>query len=285
MSKSEGMDWAKLSPETRAMLEKAATMVQPIRCTLVVGVDESAMDGVGKPILCGKPMLGEFGCPEKFDWGGRHGNEGNPQRDMKFADFSVIDALPPATGSSLNLDGLEEVNQGRGYVAHPVTDGGVGSGGRRKIVIVDGEIAGAVLGFLPKKFVVCYEGLLDKAYGERRLDASGSMGGDKGEGRVKARKTSGRTSSSSVDKTLAASGGGKDRNRAEIAFKNERAVDFRRLVDRRLRRIARDIEEFFAGDDGELRSGKRRCNGRCRKIGDSDWIYCARCGGPMQEVN
>lgn len=291
-------------PELQRLIATAGEVIQPIRCQVVVEVREDGehrRDGAGTPVRCGKPLLGNFGCLEKFQWGGSHGFEGDPRKNMVFRDLT-----PPRYEGDLELreDGSLTVprkdgspaglEMPEGYEPHPVLDGGVGSGGsrrlkdgdsgRRKLVVVDGEIAGAVLAFLPKKFVFVYEELCDAAYGERRLDASGSMAAPEG-GRQKAKKTSGRISSSAVDKTLAAGAGGKSRNTAEIQFKNEQAVDFRRLIDRKLRRIAREIEEFFAGGVENLKAGSRKCSGKCRKIGDPDWLFCARCGGPMEEVN
>lgn len=269
------------------LIAKFAEMIIPQRCGVVIEVrddGEYRRDDQGTPIRCGKPLHPALGCVEKFAWGGTHKFEGQPQKNMVFRD---IEFLPPTPSDTAGLEMPE------GYEPHPVLDGGVGSGGprrlaegdsgRRKLVVVDGEIAGAVLAFLPKKFVLFYELLADLAYGERRLDASGAMAPPEG-GRQKVKKTSGRTSTSQGDKTLAAGTGGKSKNHAEIQFKNERAVDFRRLVDRKLRRIAREIEEFLTAGDG-LRSGKRRCSGRCGKIGEPDWQYCARCGGPMMEVD
>lgn len=297
---SKGINWEKLSPETRAMLEKASELIVPMRCPVTIEVREDGeyrREDRGTPIRCGKALHPVLGCVEKFPWGGTHGLP--KDRGVDGMVFRDIDPLPPVSSDAagedsrgLTLDGLEDVG---GYKPHPVTDGGVGSGGkrrlsegdsgRRKLVIVDGEIAGVVLGFLPKKFVFFYELLADLAYGERRLDASGAMAPSEG-GRQKVKKSNGRTSTNGVDKTLAASGRGKSKNHGEIQFKDERAVDFRRLVDRKLRRIAREIEEFLAGGDGSsLRSGKRRCSGRCGKIGDPEWMFCARCGGPMMEVD
>jgi hypothetical protein len=239
-------------------------------------------DGVGKPILCGKSLHPGLGCREKFEWGGSHGFDGDLQKNMTFRDV-----LPSVSG--LTLDDLDQVG---GYKPHPVSDGGVGSGGkrtlaegdsgRRKLIVVDGEIAGAVLAFLPKKFVWFYEQLVDLGYGEKRVDGGSGRRRDD-VGRSSGLKATGRLSSGHVDKTLTAATAGKTKNHAEIQFKNEKAVDFRRLVDRRLRRLAREIEEFLVEGSGKLRSGKRKCGGRCKKIGDPDWVYCPRCGGPMQE--
>lgn len=282
------------------LIDQYAKMIVPIRCGVVVEVRDDGRDGAGTPIRCGKPLNPTFGCVEKFAWGGSHGFNGDPRKDMVFRDLTPprysgpVDVQPDGSLTVPRKDGSPAgLEMPEGYVAHPVTDGGVGSGGsrrlkdgdsgKRKLVVVDGEIAGAVLAFLPKKFVHSYEQLTDAAYGERRLDASGAMAAPEG-GRQKVKKSSGRVSSSQTDRTLAAGAGGKSKNHSEIQFKSERAVDFRRLIDRKLRRIAREIEEFFAGGVENLKAGSRKCSGKCKKIGDPDWLFCARCGGPMEEV-
>lgn len=271
---------------TDEQIEKFSKHIIPMRCTVTVGVVKGlAGDPDGGQIRCGQDMHPGLGCREKFEWGGSHGFEGDPRRGMTFRSEVTV---PPATENAASLTIPDD------YKPHPVSDGGVGSGGRRRLdegdsgkrrrVVVDGEIAGAVLGFLPKKFVHLYEQLCDNAYGERRLDGSSATRRDTGGGRATAKRGSGRLNSGQVDKTLVASTGGKTKNHAEIAMKSEAAVDFRRLVDRRLRRLAREIEDFLRGDEA-VKAGRRKCGGRCRKIGDADWIYCARCGGPMQEVD
>lgn len=285
------------------LIAKFAEMMIPQRCGVVIEVrqdGEYRRDDQGTPIRCGKPLHPALGCVEKFAWGGTHKFEGQPQKNMVFRDLTPprysgpVDVQPDGSLTVPRKDGSPAgLEMPEGYESHPVLDGGVGSGGprrlaegdsgRRKLVVVDGEIAGAVLAFLPKKFVAMYEQLCDAAYGERRLDASGAMAPPEG-GRQKVKKTSGRVSSSQTDRTLAAGAGGKSRNTSEIQFKDERAVDFRRLIDRKLRRIAREIEEFFVGGEG-LRAGKRKCAGKCRKIGEPEWMFCARCGGPMEEVD
>src|SRR5687768_11577182 len=81
---SKSFDWDKLSPETRAMLEKAADMVVPIQCGVVIEVRDDGKyrrDDRGTPIYCGKPYLGQFGCVE-------HGLQGDPRKDMVFRDLT-----------------------------------------------------------------------------------------------------------------------------------------------------------------------------------------------------
>lgn len=279
MGKSDSFSWEKLSPETRAMLEKVAEVIVPLRCALVVGVDKASALSDGVPVLCGKPLHPALGCLEKFEWGGRHGFTGDPQKDMKFSSF---DFLPRKGGSSLNLDGLEDVG---GYKPHPVTDGGVGSGkiiDRKRLVVLTGDRVGAVLAFLPEKFVHAYEALVDLGYGEKRLDASGAMGAPANP-RAGARRSAPRLKSSEVSKTIVSSNFGNGGTPSGVSFKSEIAVDYRRKIDRRLRRLAREIKLFLDEDGTAHRSGQRKCSGKCKKIGEPDWVYCARCGGPMIE--
>lgn len=63
---------------------------------------------------------------------------------------------------------------------------------------------------------------------------------------------------------------------------SEKAMEERARVDRRLRKIARDIKSWYSG--GAF-SSNRICDGQCKKIGDGEWNYCPRCGGRMREMD
>lgn len=67
-------------------------------------------------------------------------------------------------------------------------------------------------------------------------------------------------------------------------LKDERAFNFRVKVDKRLRAIGREIAAFLEGQDLRLVS-HRVCSGKCGKFGDAEWNFCARCGGPMRELD
>lgn len=68
---------------------------------------------------------------------------------------------------------------------------------------------------------------------------------------------------------------------------DERAWAFKRKIDKRLRRIAKEIHveldklERGVGGPEPL---ARRCAGKCGRFGEPTWHFCANCGGPMREV-
>ncbi len=69
-------------------------------------------------------------------------------------------------------------------------------------------------------------------------------------------------------------------------IRSERALLGRFRLDRKLKRIVTDLRNLLAEiDSGDhTRPVWRQCAGRCRKMGEPDWLYCARCGGPMQDI-
>jgi hypothetical protein len=284
---SKSFDWDKLSPETRAMLERASEMIVPIQCGVVMEVRTDGQyrrDGEGTLIRCGKPFLGNFGCVE-------HGLDGDPRKDMVFRDLTPsryegpleleqeVTMLP--TGE--HVVGLTVPED---YKPHAVTDGGVGSGGVRRKVVIDGEIsADQVVRFLPQGFIFAYEQLVDEGYSSKQFGgnpASPVSGDSQIKGKAP-RRTSGRLRSSEVDKTLMAEKA-KRSTPPEIQMRSEKAVDFRKNIDRRLRRLGREIKAFLAGEN-PLTGSSRKCAGKCGKLGDAEWSFCARCGGPMRELD
>jgi hypothetical protein len=278
-------DWAKMSPETRAMLEKASEMIVPIQCGVVIEVRTDGQyrrDGDGTLIRCGKPFLSNFGCVE-------HGLDGDPRKDMVFRDLT-----PPRYEGPVKvaIDPTEQDEPRIGlllpedYKPHAVTDGGVGSGGVRRKVVIDGEIsADQVVRFLPQGFIFAYEQLVDEGYSSKQFGGNPASPVS-GDSRIKGkalRRTSGRLRSSEVDKTLMAEKA-KRSTPPEIQMRSEKAVDFRKNIDRRLRRLGREIKAFLAGEN-PLTGSSRKCAGKCGKLGDVEWSFCARCGGPMRELD
>ena len=58
-------------------------------------------------------------------------------------------------------------------------------------------------------------------------------------------------------------------------LKDQRAVEYRKLVDRRLRAMARDIRDWTNGSRAMVKP--RKCTG-CGLFIDEGWRYCAYCG-------
>jgi hypothetical protein len=63
---------------------------------------------------------------------------------------------------------------------------------------------------------------------------------------------------------------------------SERALAYKSRIDRKLRKISRQIKRWL--DDRE--DGKvdvRRCS-LCRQFGEPEWTYCPKDGKPMQSI-
>lgn len=195
-----------------------------------------------------------------------------------------------------------------GYKIHPVTDGGVGgpkrndledSNGRRKKAsggenvrrrldeAVRGRIDGLgveelelILRFFPGRVLWMYVRLLDLAFGERNLGSG--RGYDENDLGLGARSPE-RLSSAALDYRGSAVQPRQGTSRPLL--RSEVAVQYRSKLDRKLRRIGREIESFLTEKEfGRKVSVVRQCSGKCKKFGDADWNYCPNCGGPMQET-
>lgn len=69
-----------------------------------------------------------------------------------------------------------------------------------------------------------------------------------------------------------------------VEFDNERDLNFKRRVDRKLRAIAREIRVWRDGTLKGVRTGLRRCS-QCKQFGDDTWVYCPYDRAPMEEVD
>lgn len=67
-------------------------------------------------------------------------------------------------------------------------------------------------------------------------------------------------------------------------LRDERAFRLKQRMDKRLRAMAREMMAFMDGK--EIRAAVSRvCTGKCKKLGDAEWMFCARCGGPMRDLD
>ena len=64
------------------------------------------------------------------------------------------------------------------------------------------------------------------------------------------------------------------------SIKDRAAYELKNRMDRRLRRIATEMEDFLAG--GDARGTVNVCT-RCGRIGEDGWAYCPACGHEMGE--
>lgn len=99
---------------------------------------------------------------------------------------------------------------------------------------------------------------------------------EKASGRAVTRISSGQTETRGPAKGSRKSGGSKD------FIRDERAFAFKGKMDRKLRKLAREIRAWL-NDSGETRYDVRRCS-VCRQFGDPEWLYCPKDGKPMESV-
>lgn len=77
-------------------------------------------------------------------------------------------------------------------------------------------------------------------------------------------------------------GVGVGRAHSPVPLRSEAAVDQRSRVDRKLRKLGREIQEWYSRG---AKPSSRRCAGsRCRRLGEGEWLYCPNCGSRMEEV-
>lgn len=122
------------------------------------------------------------------------------------------------------------------------------------------QVSMEVLYFLPERFLHTYQALFSQALK--------SDGGESG--RAKSQQEAGE-----VGKARGGSTGGGRRYKKSFVVLDEKALDVKSAVDKRLRMIARDIESLLAG--GEAEKVEARC-GRCGTFVQGRWKYCPMDG-------
>lgn len=131
------------------------------------------------------------------------------------------------------------------------------------------SVGAEVLLFLPRDFTDAYEDLWIRAHG---TEVKGMQEG-KNE-RVRSRRIDGRVKSDGVESMAPAASAKKLVERIPIG--DEKALATKQRVDRKLRRIGREISR------GMLDT-KRRCT-KCRKWSEPDWVFCPYDGASTEEV-
>lgn len=156
--------------------------------------------------------------------------------------------------------------------------GSGGSGGTAHYVIKHRQE-----GHIPDNLVTMYEALWIKTYGSGAgyIGDPNSLTPDKAGGNQMKMGGSGERVHRGVAKA------GKSGNAArKTIIKDERAFEFKRKMDKRMRRMASEIEEWIRsskvmgvevaeGGSGEV--SVPRCEG-CQSFVDREWRFCARCG-------
>jgi hypothetical protein len=139
--------------------------------------------------------------------------------------------------------------------------------------------------YLPGSFISSYLRLIDAAIGEKNL-GSGSGAGEEGNGKEYGTRSGIQTKSEISGYRGGAKHSGKPSSGMGMPLKSEeRMMDLDRYR-KRLRGMAREIVMLLRDNGGgESRPIlRRRCDGKCRRLGDADFLYCPNCGGPMTDV-
>lgn len=135
---------------------------------------------------------------------------------------------------------------------------------------------------LPEKFITAYLMLIDRGVGERAL-GSGTGAGVEGSGREYGTRSGVQVKSEVTGYRGGAQRSGKSSADVGIPIRSEKALEELGRLKKRLRGMAREILVSLSDGDTEPVS-RRRCSGRCARLGDVEWLFCPNCGGPMTDV-
>lgn len=148
--------------------------------------------------------------------------------------------------------------------------GGVGPRGE------DLELLGR---YLPTGFLFAYEILIHRA-----VVLSSSRGYDSTVQKDAGRPTGGlgSTRSETVERRIGAGGGSRKFGGSRDLVRDEASLEFRRRIDRKLRKLGREMLVWLEGTRGK--TTYRRCGGRkCGAFADEEWNYCPKCGAATEE--
>ncbi len=151
---------------------------------------------------------------------------------------------------------------------------------------------------LPEQFAAAYEALWVGTFRDGDVDGGGDggrsahpmsggsavLGRADGSGAIRSRAHSGQIESvgTKVVSGSGRAGGGKHSRKTSNALRDERLFREKDKIDKRLRRLAREIVAILEGTESTEHA--RRCGGRCGRLGQGDWLYCPNCSGPMSEL-
>jgi len=132
-----------------------------------------------------------------------------------------------------------------------------------------------LLYLLPPDFISAYEAVFEKAL---KLDGSSATGALKDAAELG--KAKGGTSATVGKKTQLSGGAGK-KYKLYWVVKNDSALELKHALDKKLRRLARELRADLSDSEvmaaGGKVAGKCRCD-RCGMIMSRDWNFCPGCG-------
>lgn len=150
-----------------------------------------------------------------------------------------------------------------------------------RAIVTDTVEHEVLLRFLPKEFQLLYEELVGKAvvFGgghgyDENVDPKAGVLGNGSEGGTKSERPQRRLVASPPKKF----GSGK------TVVRNQAAIAYRQRVDRKIRKIAREIKLWL--DDSDVQTSVRKCTSRkCGRFAEDTWWYCPNCGAPTDRAD
>lgn len=149
---------------------------------------------------------------------------------------------------------------------------------------------------LPEAFCTYYEALYVKSVIDGGVDGGGDgragshpLNGTRAEVGIadgKVPRGGVRHSSGHVDTVAAGSSGPKMKQVGKTSkfLRDEAAWNARIKIDKRLRQMAREIRDILDGKSEKV-AGRRICTGRCKRLTENSWNFCANCGGATREMD
>jgi len=129
----------------------------------------------------------------------------------------------------------------------------------------------------PPPFLEAYELLFVETYG------SGAIVQDETHIHGSGKAQRGRTSSDQVETR----GGAIQKKKLSASQKNvvksQRAFNEKTKVDKRLRKIGKEIYEFLNKEQHKPTEWWMRCS-KCKKHAEDEWQFCPRCGAPTERM-
>jgi hypothetical protein len=148
---------------------------------------------------------------------------------------------------------------------------------RMKVVSIDEQGAGNDTD-VPRRLREAYALLHHAAYGTDPAVSTGDPSVIRGLGRRgRARTSTNQETEIPGARTNQKRPGANRRN----IIKDRRAYEWKLRADRRMRRLAAEIEGFLSSSDPDAKVNQ--CS-RCGRIGEDGWSYCPACGHPMELV-
>lgn len=146
-----------------------------------------------------------------------------------------------------------------------------------------GEDLDLLARYLPRDFMFCYEVLVHRGVAIPGSAVRGGQGYDEtAVTGIRPRGGLGSSRSGEPELRLAASGRRGSQGSGKAVIRDEEAVLYRARIDRRLRKMAREILGWL--EEGRTVRTTRRCTGKkCRRLAEEGWVFCPACGASVSD--